>query len=145
MTASPDQATLDLYKLHADLADRVSARRATANAFFLTVQTSLIAVVGLVTADLTNESAWVRLVITLAGILLSACWWLSLRVYRQLNTAKFEVLQEVEKGLPIKVFTDEWAKLQTSPKPRFAELGRVERKVPWIFAALWVAMFLVRL
>ncbi len=34
---------LELYKLAVEMADRVSARRATANAFFLTVNTALLA------------------------------------------------------------------------------------------------------
>jgi hypothetical protein len=36
---------LELYKLAVEMADRVSARRATANAFFLTVNTALLAFV----------------------------------------------------------------------------------------------------
>jgi hypothetical protein len=36
---------LELYKLAVEMADRVSARRATANAFFLTINTALFAFV----------------------------------------------------------------------------------------------------
>jgi hypothetical protein len=39
---------LELYKLCVEMADRVSARRATANAFFLTLNSALLAGLGLV-------------------------------------------------------------------------------------------------
>ena len=42
--ASVDPQVLDIYKLAVEMADRVSSRRATANAFFLTVNTGLVAV-----------------------------------------------------------------------------------------------------
>lgn len=146
---TPDPRELDLYKLGAELADRVSARRASANSYFLTVQTTLIAVVGLVSPDLTTNSTKVRLVVTAAGVLLSACWWMSLRSYRELNSAKFDVLHDMEDRLPVRLFADEWARLQARPtsllRPRYSELGRNERIVPWIFAVLWVGLFLARL
>ncbi len=38
---------MELYKLAVEMADRVSARRGTANAFFVTVNTALLAFLGL--------------------------------------------------------------------------------------------------
>ncbi len=79
---------------------------------------------------------------------MSACWWLLLSSYRHLNKAKLEVLHRVEVALPVRVFTDEWAVLQQPPasrwQRRYAEQGKVERAVPWIFAALWVVLFVGR-
>ena len=143
-SAANDPTTLDLYKLGAELADRVSARRATVNSFFLTVQTTLIAVVALVAPALTGQSDVVGWVAAAAGVLLSASWWLILRSYRELNAAKFTVLQKIEQDLPVRLFGDEWDVLQNRPptwkNPRYAELGAVERAVPWIFAVLWVGL-----
>ena len=80
---------------------------------------------------------------------MSACWWLQLRSYRDLNRAKFAVIIEVEKQLPVRVFTDEWQSLKTDPiktwRQRYAELGTVERVVPWVFAALYVTLFVAEL
>ena len=140
----PDPRVLDLYKLGAELADRVSARRATANSFFLTVQTTLIAVVGLLAPNLTKQSAWTGAIATAAGVLLSVTWWLSLRSYRELNSAKFDVLHAIETSLPVRLFKDEWDALQARPsswrKPRYSELGKIERRVPWVFALLWIGL-----
>ena len=149
MTSSTEPAVLELYKIAVESADRVTARRGTANSYYLTVQTAFIAVLAVVAPQGPKTPAWQAAVASTAGIMLSACWWLQLRSYRDLNKAKFTVITEVEKQLPVKVFTDEWDSLKTDPiktwRQRYAELGTVERVVPWVFAALYVTLFLAEL
>jgi hypothetical protein len=132
------QQYLELYKLTVEMADRVSARRATANAFFLTVNTALLA---FVSSGSLNE---LRLV-ALAGIALSATWAVLLKSYRDLNSAKFEVIINMEKNLEAHVFADEWESLKEKRSKGwrrwYAEFGTVERLVPLIFAALYAAVF----
>ena|SRR5215217_8021709 len=128
---------LELYKLAVEMADRVSARRATANAFFLTVNTALLAFVSSGVEDV----FWV---VALAGIALSGAWWVLLKSYRDLNEAKFDVITEMEKNLEAQVFGDEWERLERrreSWRGRYAEFGAVERFVPLIFALLYAAVF----
>ncbi len=82
------------------------------------------------------------LIATFAGIALAISWWLSLRSYRDLNTAKFSVIAKMEAQLPVHLFEDEWSCLKKDPvkgwRGRYAELGQVERVVPAIFALLYV-------
>ncbi|PJN27798.1 hypothetical protein [Kitasatospora sp. CB02891] len=143
-TPSPD--VLELYKLAVEMADRVSARRGTANAFFLSVQTTLVAVVGFGAPWLAPSAWWTVGAVTAAGLTLSTVWWLQLRSYRDLNAAKFEVINELEDRLPVKVFTAEWNHLTQDPPPvgrrRYAELGISERFVPWVFAAIHLLVLL---
>lgn len=136
-----DKATqqyLELYKLAVEMADRVSARSATANAFFLTVNTALLAFVS-------SGSLNVLWLVALAGIALSATWWVLLKSYRDLNGAKFHVITEMENKLDAKIFNEEWKRLKEKrPKGlrgRYAEFSTVERFVPLIFAALYAAVF----
>jgi hypothetical protein len=129
---------LELYKLAVEMADRVSARRATANAFFLTVNTVLLAFVS-------SGSLNVLWPVSLAGIALSGTWWVLLKSYRELNKAKFQVITEMENNLEARVFGDEWKRLKENRpqgwRGRYAEFGTVERLVPLIFAALYAAVF----
>jgi hypothetical protein len=147
-TADPDPRVIELYKTAVEMADRVSARRATSNAFFLTAQTALVAVIGLTTPSLLKAPWWTAFAVSLAGITLSASWWLQLRSYRDLNGAKFVVINAIEEDLPVKVFTDEWAvlqgKLKTGWSRRYMQLGTTERLIPGIFAFLYVLLFLGR-
>jgi hypothetical protein len=131
------QQYLELYKLAVEMAGRVSARRATANAFFLTVNTALLAFVG----SGPGGAPWL---VCLAGIALSGTWWVLLKSYRDLNAAKFGVITEMENNLRAKVFDDEWKRLKEKHAEgwlgRYAELGIVERLVPLLFGALDAAV-----
>lgn len=144
----PDERVLDLYKMAVEMADRVSARRATANAFFLTAQTTFVTVIGLATPRLLKAPSWTALAVSIAGITMSACWWLQLRSYRDLNRAKFVVINGIEESLPAKIFSEEWAELKNARgkfrSRRYVELGTSERIIPGVFALLYVLLFLGR-
>lgn len=149
MTNAPDDAFFELYKLAVESADRVTERRGTANSYYLTVQTAFIAVLAVAVPHTAKSSVWQTGVAAAAGVTLSACWWLQLRSYRQLNAAKFVVINDMEKRLPVAIFGREWDTLKTDPvqswRGRYAELGTVERLVPWVFAFLYVNLFLAEL
>ncbi|MEV5145563.1 hypothetical protein AB0L14_14245 [Streptomyces sp. NPDC052727] len=146
---TPDPTVLDLYKLAVEMADRVSARRGSANAFFLSVQTTLISIIALTYERLEKAHQCVFLALSFAGITLSASWWLQLRSYRDLNSAKFTVINKIEEKLPLKLFKDEWETLKRDPLPplrkRYAELGYVERVIPGVFALLYALLYAARI
>jgi hypothetical protein len=141
--ASPDlsQQYLELYKLAVEMADRISARRAVANTFFLTINTSLAALLG---------SGSFRWYVSAAGIVFAGTWWALLRSYRELNSAKYQVILAMEERFPVRVYGDEWAILKRDPirfalrrdtlrswAAQYRELGRIERIVPWLFVAIY--------
>lgn len=132
---------LDIYKLAVEMTDRVSARRAVASSFFLTAQSALVALVG---ATATKDWAF-----ALPGLILATTWWLLLRSYRLLNGAKFKVIQEMEARLPASPFQDEWDVLKPgNGKPwreRYFELGLLERLVPAVFGAIFLAVLVAEI
>ncbi len=144
----PDPRVIEVYKIAVEMADRVSSRRATANAFFLTVNTTLVAVIGLNKTRASNPVMAIS--VCVAGILVAACWWFLLRNYRRLNEAKFKVINKIEsEHLPVKPFTDEWDQLgQNDPTEDtrskvlvgFQQLGNIERIIPIIFGGLYLIL-----
>ncbi|MEV1077290.1 hypothetical protein AB0I98_03400 [Streptomyces sp. NPDC050211] len=143
---APSPELLDLYKMAVEMSDRVSSRRATANAFFLSVQTAFLGAMGVTATDNARVPWWAALVLALAGISISLVWWIQLHSYRTLNRAKFDIINAVEPRLPLQVFSKEWEILtRNSGGPRwtrYAELGATERKIPWVFAALHAGLFI---
>lgn len=142
MTTRPGE-TLDVYKLAVEMADRVSARRGLANQFYLSIQTLILGVPAVFQAIGQGESAdpLRSALLAFVGCIISVVWWLQLRSYRDLNTAKFEVINKLESDFfETRVFSDEWAYLKKDPvrkwRPRYAELGTVEQLVPWVFLAV---------
>lgn len=147
---SADEKYLELYRLAVEMADRVSARRTSANNFFLALHAAMVAVVGLIRPlQSANSIAMpsfdpLPVVITsIAGLALSGAWFLALRSYRDLNRAKFDVITKMELRLPVRVFGDEWESLRKDEVPwwrgRYTEQGTVERVVPITFAAIYAA------
>ena len=133
----------ELYKLAVEMADRISARRGIANSFFLTANTGVVAILG---------SQNVRWYLAAAGIVFAGAWWALLRGYRDLNSAKFEIILAMEERLPVRVYGDEWDRLRREPVrfslhrnarqawlAQYRELGEVERIVPWVFALIYAA------
>ncbi|MFD5848215.1 RipA family octameric membrane protein [Streptomyces chartreusis] len=129
---------LELYKVAVEIADRVSSRRGKANAYFLTVQSAMVTLIGVGGPPDAPAPTWVALALALAGVTLSATWWMQLRSYRDLNRAKFAVINKLEERLPARLFTDEWEALQgdriRGRRSRYTELGASERVVPVVFA-----------
>jgi hypothetical protein len=138
-----ESVQLELYKLAVEMADRISARRALANTFFLTVNTGLAALLG---------GTNLRWYVAAAGIVFALSWWWLLQSYRKLNAAKFQVINAIERRLPVRLYSEEWQQLESTKAPRrfwplgdlgawlagYHELGTAERIVPLAFVAIYV-------
>lgn len=135
---------LDLYKLGVEMADRVSARRAAANTYFVSIQTAVMAAVSFLASREPRPDGFLIIATSLVGVFGAAVWFLLLRSYRDLNRAKFAVITSIEEQLPVRLFVNEWDSLRRDPvkrwRGRYAELGSVERLAPALFAILHIAV-----
>ena len=110
MSDPHERDLIEIYKLHAELADRVSQRREGANRLYVTLLVGLVVFV----AALLRFGAGDRSIqmimwpVGALGALLSASWYIVIRSCRQLNDGKFLALHELEKQLPYAFFTREW-------------------------------------
>ena len=130
---------LEQYKLYVGMAGHISERRTSANNFLLTVNTFLLSFYGIgVSVFLGDDLHFWKVLIPLAGILVCVTWWALIRSYRQLNTAKFKVIHEIEEHLPAALFDREWDYAGRGEKNKdYLQLTRVESIIPWIFAILY--------
>jgi len=134
---------LELYKLYVDLMDRNTARRGTTNAFFLSVNTVLMALLGASASwGGSDLSPFWAFAVAAAGIVLCYCWYRLVRSHRDLNTGRFEIIHKLEAGLPAALFKDEWEVLGSGKDPRkYLPFTTIEQKVPWVFAGLYGLVF----
>ncbi len=127
---------LEQYKLFVEMADRVSARRQTANSFFLSVNTALIALVSYINFG-AQTSASFNWLIALAGIALCLMWSRLIKSYKDLNTAKFAVIHEMEAELPSAPYDLEWDKVQRGTnKKLYLPFTHIEVYIPWVFLTI---------
>lgn len=127
---------LDQYKLYLEMADRISSRRQTANTFFVSLNTVLIALAGYAQTA-TSSGKLFYFLVSLSGLVICYIWYRLVKSYKNLNSAKFKVLHEVEKELPFKLYDAEWEAVgRGKNKSLYHPFTSLEMRVPWVFGAL---------
>ena len=127
---------LEQYKLYVEMADRVSQRRQTANSYFLSINSALLAFVGYISSKDPTSTSYLAL-IGIAGIALSLLWFQIVCSYKNLNTAKYNLIHLIETRLPLNLFGAEWDSMGRGTDPKlYRPLSHVEQWVPWVFVAL---------
>ena len=140
------QELLEIYKLHAELADRVIQRREGANRLFVSLLTgTLIFLAAFLRYG--TEAMPVGAILTavsIFGIFLSAAWYIAIRSYRQLNSGKFAALHELEEKLAYPFFRREWELLEEGKKrSSYWKLTIVETFLPIAFFIFYIALIIV--
>ena len=140
------QELLEIYKLHAELADRVSQRREGANRLFVSLLTGTLIFLAafLRYGAETIPVGAVLIAIGVFGILLAAAWFVIIRSYRQLNSGKFAALHELEEELAYPFFQREWELLEEGKnRSRYWKLTVVETFLPVVFTVLYIALIAI--
>ena len=137
-------AILEQYKLYVEMTDRISARRALANTFFVTLNSAILTLIG--TLWQSGPHVAVGLLVLPLALLLALClaWFWLVRSYRQLNSGKFAVIGALERRLPASVYwSAEWRALgEGRDKARYWPLTHLEQWVPCLFALAYIGGFL---
>lgn len=144
--ASPDDAAqrLELYRMMVASSENLVNRRQGLNTFFLTLHGALITAVGFLLGsaiDLGFRSFGLA-GITVVGFLFATAWKNLLVSFGQLNTGKFAVINEIEKNLPVAIYTAEWVALGEGKDPKlYRSFTEREVWVPQAFRAVYVTGF----
>ena len=135
---------LEQYKLYIEMADKVSERRQSANNYFLTVNSLLVSLFGVISGfgiDIEQNIWWYF--IPFAGLLVSITWVTLIRSYRQLNSGKFKVIHKLESQLPAALYCTEWKILEEGRGKQYLPFTHVEQFVPLIFALLYILLMII--
>jgi len=118
----------DIYINYVNDALAVTSKRINYNAFYTAFNTGVYTV--LATDNFRNHAITIALLITLIAI--NVQWLLSIRSFRLLNSAKFELIHKMEQelGLSIKVYADEWKILQ---KNKYHRLTVIDKFLPLFY------------
>ena len=129
---------LEIYKIYVEMADRISTRRQSANSFFLSINTALVALIGYVQlGQKTGQSTGFHWIVSLAGMAICYTWYRLIKSYKDLNSGKFKVIHEIERRLPISPYDAEWEALGRGKDAKlYLPFTKIEMAVPWIFFSL---------
>lgn len=133
------------YKLYVEMADRISARRAQANKFYLSLVSALLALLSVLVGTSLFSGPVIVVVglVAILGVALCALWYVTIGSYRQLNSGKFKIIHQMEEALPFASYTEEWRILRTvEGGKKYRRLTRVEERVPIVLAGLFIVVLL---
>lgn len=116
-----------------EMANAISERRDTMNNLFVTLNLAIVAAISFMWDTKT-------IFLLIAGIIVCIVWILFIQNFRELNKAKFEVINKIEARLPIKAFDDEWKYLKKSKK--YIEGTKLEKVMPFAFGILYIGIFI---
>lgn len=140
---------LEQYKLYIAGIEKISDRRQSANNYFITINTAILAVLLLsLRIGLPEGSSYVPvfLALPIAGIAICVIFYYLIRSYRQMNTGKFIVVHAIEQQLPMAPYDYEWKILKEGKDRRvYFPFSRVEQGIPFVFGVLYLFLFLFQL
>lgn len=133
---------LEQYKLYVEMVDRISARRNLTNVFFLTLNTTIISALGIFLQNKVEITPkWLIFIPALAILTQCAAWWWLICSYRKLNSAKFEIINQLEEKLPSTPYASEWKELgEGKDIKKYLPLTYIENIVPILFGIVYISI-----
>lgn len=132
------------YSLFISTAEKNSDRRNQLNTFFIALHSLLVSVLSLFRTEI---SSYV-IPICVFGCALALIWWQMLRNYRRLNRAKYDIIQEIEKHLPLNLFKTEWDlyinKKHICNPLKYLSFSRLEMFLPWLLIAVYCSIIIIK-
>ena len=125
---------LEIYKVYVDTIIATESQRLHASTVYL----GMIAAVATLAGSIADVKPIYPVSVTFA---ISTIWWLSVKYFRKLARARFSVIAELEKDLPIAVFDLEW-KAFRGDRSKGLNLTHLEMALPIVTPSLCGAYIL---
>lgn len=125
------------YKIFVSSAEKVSDMRLNSNKFFITINSLIVTLFGI----FLDKLSWAVWIVPVLGVGLAILWIKSINNYSELNSAKFEIINEIEEGLPLDPYKREWDILENNEK--YKTLSKTEKWIPYLFIGAYIVLFFV--
>lgn len=143
---SRKQELFEQYKLYQETSEALVSRRQNVSNFFLSINSAITGLLGIVLALNIALSNMMLMLATLSfiGIILNISWTNLLEAYGTLNSSKMKVIRLIEQKLPISLYDSEWEimsdKLNSKKYRSFTES---EKKIPRIFSFIYIITIII--
>lgn len=131
-----DAVILEQWKTCVEMANSNTEKRANSNNIFITINAALLAVISF---SLDEKS----IMLSAVGLVICISWLFSINNYKKLSSVKYNIVNEIEKKLPLMPFSHEWEEL--TKKKKYIGLTQIEKVLPWLFIILYGVSILLPL
>lgn len=142
---------IEQYKTYLATSEDLLTRRQNTSNFYTTLNTSIITIlitiasVILGVSSISNNLLIVSIVtffVSIIGVLLNINWLSLLESYGRLNSAKMQVITEMEKSLPANVYDTEWKIMSEKLYDRkYTSFTSIEKRLPFFFILMFSLFF----
>ena len=129
-----NEIALEQWKTCVEMANSNTEKRSQSNSIFITINTALVAI-------LPFSLSTKNIVLSIIGIVICILWMRTICSYKRLSKVKYEIINEIEKQLPIAPFSIEWDRLKK--EENYTDLTKTERIIPWVFIFLFSLSLLI--
>ena len=136
---------IEQYKSYLQDVGNIGTRHENSRRFYLSVVSALFVFLSMAGQDgpFHVVQGTVLVLVGLVGIILCMAWVMHMQSFAAIYRAKFDVLRAMEeKHNLFHVFDEEWKRLKTDPRYRL--LTFIDSVTPVIFAALFIAVILLK-
>ena len=137
---------LEQYRIYMHVFNTTTERRVRFNEFFLGINTAIMGILGYLQIKGVVDEINGRVIFLTApfvGVAICYCWYNIINSYSQLNRAKFKVIHNVEKKLPLSLYETEWEFLgKGKDLTKYKPISHTERYIPIIFTILYIFIFI---
>ena len=129
-----ESTVLEQWKTCVDMANNNTEKRSNSNNIYITINAALLAVISF-SLDLKS------VVLAIVGIVICVLWIKTIKSYKTLSSVKYDIVNEIEKKLPLRPYTYEWDKLVREYK--YPRLTSIEKVMPWLFIILFSVSIII--
>jgi hypothetical protein len=136
------QHFFEQYKLYLSGIEKISDRRESANKYFLAINTGIFVALGFFIDKIIDKDVPLLFLFGpgLLGLIISIIFYFLINSYRQLNEGKFKVVHEIEKHLPLDLYTREWIALgEGKDHARYYPFSHIEKLIPIVFGIIYLS------
>ncbi|MDR0913963.1 MAG: TIR domain-containing protein [Oscillospiraceae bacterium] len=141
-----DPTLLEQYKLMLGTSETLISRRQAQNNIYVAINSILLPAISALVILKELLFFVLSFALALVGIIICVSWVNTIIAYGQLNSAKFDVINELEKKLAASVFDAEWSALSRKfQKKKYKSFTEREKTVPKLFAIIYAMLCIVSL
>ena len=131
---------LEQYKMFQKTSEDLVVRRQEVNSFYITVNSAMAAVLGLVLGLVHYPVNFLIIgFMSIVGIILDISWIGILESYGTLNSAKMKLINLIEEQLPVPLYDLEWRIMSDKLNSRkYVSFTDSEKRVPKLFLCVYV-------
>lgn len=140
------QVLQEQYKIFIQSSETLMQRRQSANSFYLTINTALIAIfAALISLKLmVNYIVLIGSLLCIIGMITSKAWETILISYGVLNKSKIQVISMIEDQLPASLYDAEWNVMNNvSMNENYKPFTKTESFTAYTFFILYLIMFIL--